>query len=89
MRARISGVASFSGEIQMISTEASTDSSAPITRVVAAERKARGSRRATAMPMAMIGPISGEISIAPMITATEDCRRPSAAMPQALNSMKP
>ena len=40
------------------------------------------------MPIDTIGPIKGEISIAPIITGAEDWSRPSAAIPQALNSMK-
>jgi hypothetical protein len=36
----------------------------------------------------MIGPIKGEISIAPMITAAEFCNRPRAAMPHDITTMK-
>ena len=52
--------------------EARTDRSAPTARVRAAALNRRGSTRARAMPIDTIGPIKGEISIAPMITGAED-----------------
>ena len=48
----------------------------------------RNSNVARPMPSWTIGPISGEISMAPMITATEFCSSPSMAMPQAMTIMK-
>jgi hypothetical protein len=47
----------------------------------------RRSNVARPMPSSTIGPINGEISIAPMITAAEFCSRPSIAIPQDITVM--
>ncbi len=36
----------------------------------------------------MIGPINGEMSIAPMTTAGDDSKRPGTAMPADITAMK-
>ena len=60
----------------------------PTASVLSDSRRLRKSKVARDMPSSMIGPISGEISIAPMMTATEFCSRPSVAMPHAITVMK-
>ena len=89
MRPRISLVASFSGDSHTISTAIASASSTPAKSVRSASRMLRSSKVARPIPSWMIGPINGEISIAPMITATEFCSSPSIAMPQDITIMKP
>ena len=88
MRARISLVAAFSGDSQTIRIEIASASPMPASRVSSDSRMLRRSKVARPMPRPMIGPISGEISMAPMITAAEFCSRPRVAMPQDITIMK-
>ncbi len=46
------------------------------------------SKVARPKPRPMIGPINGEISIAPITTAGEDSSSPSTAMPADIRVMK-
>ena len=77
-----------SGDIQTIRIAIASASATPASSVRSESRMPRSSNVARPMPSWTIGPISGEISIAPMITATEFCSRPSMAMPQAITIMK-
>ena len=51
-------------------------------------RISRESTVASAKPKPTIGPIRGEMSIAPMTTAGEDSSSPSTAMPADMRIMK-
>ena len=88
MRARISPVASCSGDSQTSGIAIAKASATPAPSVRSDSRTVRRSNVARPIPRLMIGPISGEISIAPMITAAESCSSPSAAIPQDITTMK-
>jgi hypothetical protein len=57
----------------------------PSASAVAARRNSRKSNTAKAKPIPRIGPISGEMSMAPITTAGEDSSNPSRAMPADIN----
>ena len=62
--------------------------STPTTRDTADLRRKESFSSLSEKPNSMIGPIRGEISMAPMITAGEDKSRPSVAIAQDMTIMK-
>ena len=62
--------------------------SAPPASATIVRRISRASVMARPKPSPTIGPISGEISIAPITTAGEESSRPSTAMPADIRIMK-
>ena len=79
VRASSSECPSATGEIRKNTVEAATEMAAAMSKL----RPERLSRSKSVMPIArpmpMMGPISGEMSIAPMMTAVELVLRPSEA----------
>ena len=78
----------MSGDSHTTAIAIASASAMPTARVFNAPRMVRKSKVARPMPSSTIGPINGEISMAPMITAAEFCSRPRMAMPQAITVMK-
>ena len=87
VRARISGVNSLSGESQVAKAAMPMTSSTLRKILVRAFFPSCQSARVSASPQARIGPIRGEISIAPMMTAGLLVNNPKSAIRQARNSM--
>ena len=84
----ISGVISVSGDSLTIRKEIVIEATTPQAMEKMARRMALTSRMLSEKPISMIGPISGEINMAPMMTAGEESNRPSVAMAQDMTAMK-
>ncbi len=69
------------GLIQVTSSPVAMPISAPTVTTPAPSRSRLASKVASPKPSAAIGVISGDTSMAPMTTATDDCSRPSVAIP--------
>jgi hypothetical protein len=82
VRARISGVASFSGESQVANTAMRMTSVVLIARFQLAFLPSGPSAVVSAMPQVRMGPIMGEMSMPPMMIAGLLSSRPSRAMRQ-------
>ena len=87
VRAAISLVTDCSGEIVTIRAQSRTASRVPAPSEKIARRISEKSNRASPKPKPMIGPMSGEISIAPITTAGEDSSRPRIAIPADIRVM--
>ena len=88
VRASNSGVSSVTGESSTINAVKATAAAVPSASVRRLLLPSSTFSVAIAMPLPTIGPINGEISIAPMITAGELSNRPMVAMPPATTIMK-
>ena len=88
VRAAISLVTVWSGESRTMKAVKRMAMSAPAASVKSVRRISRESTVASAKPRPTIGPIRGEMSIAPMTTAGEDSSNPSTAMPADMRIMK-
>ena len=88
VRAAISGVTVCKGEANTTSAHSKTASTVPTASERAASLSQETSPMASAKPSPIIGPISGDSSMAPITTAGDDSNRPSTAMPADMASMK-
>ena len=83
VRARSSECPSLTGEMRKYIVDVITEKPAATARLRAERFSSSKSSVPTARPIPIIGPISGEISMAPIITAVELVFRPSEAMNMA------
>jgi hypothetical protein len=88
VRAAISDVTFWSGESSTSNAVNPTAITVPSASAMPDRRISSPSKVARPKPRPMIGPINGEISIAPITTAGDDSSRPSTAMPADINTMK-
>ena len=79
---------SVSGESLTIRKEIVIEATTPQAIENMARRMAGRSRMLSEKPISMIGPMRGEISMAPIMTAGEESRRPSVAMAHDMTAMK-
>ncbi|MNV71132.1 hypothetical protein D3C71_1641360 [compost metagenome] len=87
VRARISPVASRRGDSQTMSIAVPSANTMPPSSASSERPIIRKSTTHNEKPSCTIGPISGEMSIAPITTAADDCSRPRMAMPQDITAM--
>lgn len=83
----ISLVASRNGDALTTRIDTINANATPAASAVSERRMSLKSTTHSDKPSCMMGPISGEISIAPMTTAAEDCNRPRIAMPHDIMVM--
>ncbi len=87
VRAAISSVTVWIGDNATISAVKPIEMTVPIASALADLRSHPKSPVARLKPRPMIGPISGDSSIAPITTAGDDSNRPSTAIPADIASM--
>ena len=86
VRAAISAVTSWNGNASIKSAELVTTTTTLIAVRSRARSTSSGEPTARPIPKATIGPISGEISMAPITTAVLESASPSEAIPMARRS---